>query len=222
MAKERVPERTPETDQGIVGDFNVTMYNQLQRNLRDRGWIETKSLLKAGITQGHALEVGNGPGYLGLEWLKNTHGTSLTGLDISSDMVALAQQNAVDYALADRADYVQSSGSKMPFEDSVFDAVFTNGSLHEWTDPKATFNEIWRVLCSGGRYFISDLRRDMPGVLRWFMWLMARPKVMRPGLLSSIGASYTPRELRELVKGTAIEGCKIESIVIGSILTGKK
>lgn len=214
--------RVPETDHGIVGEYDVAIYDQLQRNLRDRGWTETKAILRVGITHGHALEVGNGPGYMGLEWLKNTQGTSLTGLDISPDMVALAQRNAKEYGLESRSQYVQSSGSRMPFEEGTFDAVFTNGSLHEWAEPKATFDEIWRVLRKGGRYLISDLRRDMPALLHWFMHLMARPKMMRPGLESSIGASYTLDELRDLVEGTKIEGCKIESVAIGTILTGEK
>jgi ubiquinone/menaquinone biosynthesis C-methylase UbiE len=214
--------RVPETDHGIVGEYDVSMYDKLQRNLRNRGWIETKAILKAGITHGHALEVGSGPGYLGLEWLKNTQGTRLIGLDISADMIALAQRNAREYRLEDRAHYVNSSGSTMPFADATFDAVFTNGSLHEWAEPRATFDEICRVLRAGGRYFISDLRRDMPVLLHWFMRLIARPKVMRQGLESSIGASYTPLELRELVKGTRIEGCKIESMAIGSTLVGEK
>jgi ubiquinone/menaquinone biosynthesis C-methylase UbiE len=214
--------RVQETNDGIVGEYEVSMYDQLQRYLRDKGWIQTKAVLKAGMDHGHALELGSGPGYLGLEWLKNTHGTRLTGLDISADMVALARRNAGEYGLEDRALYVASSGSSMPFEDATFDAVFTNGSLHEWAEPRATFDEIWRVLRPGGRYFISDLRRDMPVLLRSFMWLMARPKVMRQGLDSSIRAAYTPIELRELVKGTKIEGCRIESAAIGSILTGEK
>lgn len=86
--------RVSETDHGIVGELNVSMYDQMQRNLRDRGWIETKALLKAGIISGRALEVGSGPGYLGLEWLKSTQDTTVTGLDISPDMIALAQRNA--------------------------------------------------------------------------------------------------------------------------------
>ena len=214
--------RVPETDHGIVGEFTVSMYDQMQRNLRDKGWIQTKALLKAGITSGHAMEMGSGPGYLGLEWLKNTLGTSLTGLDISPDMIALAQKNASEYALADRAHYVQGSGSSMPFDEGSFDAVFTNGSLHEWADPRATFNEIWRVLRVGGRYFISDLKRDMPVLLHWFIRLSTKPKGMRPGLETSIGASYTRSELEELVKGTRFEGCKIDSAAIGNTLTGVK
>jgi ubiquinone/menaquinone biosynthesis C-methylase UbiE len=214
--------RVLETDHGIVGEFNVSMYDQMQRNLRDRGWIETKALLRSGITSGHALEVGSGPGYLGLEWLKRTQGTSLTGLDISPDMIALARKNASQYGLENRVRYVKGSGSRMPFEDGSFEAVFANGSLHEWADPRATFDEIWRVLRAGGRYLISDLKRDMPVLLHWFIWLNTRPIEMRPGLETSINASYTRSELADLVKGTRIEGCKIEAMAIGLILTGVK
>jgi ubiquinone/menaquinone biosynthesis C-methylase UbiE len=214
--------RVPETDQGIIGEFNVSMYDHMQRNLRVRGWIETKALLKSGISSGHALEVGSGPGYLGLEWLKRTQGTSLTGLDISPDMIALAQKNAGEYGLQERVRYVRGSGSKMPFEDSSFDAVFTNGSVHEWADPRATFDEIWRVLRVGGQYFISDLKRNMPVLLHWFIRLTTKPKEMRPGLETSISASYTPAELIDLVKGTRIERCKIEPMMIGALLTGVK
>ena len=102
----------------------------------------------------------------------------LTVLDLSPDMVALAQKNAGEYGLEDRVLYIQGSGSRMPFEDGSFDAIFTNGSLHEWADPRTTFNEIWRVLRVGGQYFVSDLKRDMPALLHWFIRLNTKPKEM--------------------------------------------
>ena len=58
--------RIPETDQGIVGELNVTTYDEFHRVMRDRGWIETDLLIESGINSGHALEIGPGPGYLGL------------------------------------------------------------------------------------------------------------------------------------------------------------
>ena len=214
--------RITETDQGIQGEFNVTVYDQMQRRLRDKGWIETKELLEHGISQGYALEIGPGPGYLGLEWLKHTEGTTLKGLDISPDMIAVAERNAREYGLSQRVEYVHSSGSEVPFDGNTFDAVFTNGSLHEWSDPRSTFNEIWRVSKPGGKVFISDLRRDMFVLMRWFLWINTSPKEIRPGLTSSINASYTPDELRELIKGTRLENCVVSSNLLGVILAGAK
>jgi ubiquinone/menaquinone biosynthesis C-methylase UbiE len=89
-----VKPRIVETNEGIQGEFTVEVYDKMMRNLRDRGWIETDLILKTGITRGLSLEVGPGPGYLGLEWLKKTEGTSLRGLEISPDMIKMAEKNA--------------------------------------------------------------------------------------------------------------------------------
>jgi ubiquinone/menaquinone biosynthesis C-methylase UbiE len=214
--------RIAETDSGIEGEFTVAIYDAMQRRLRDRGWIETNDIIQSGITEGLALEIGPGPGYLGLEWLKNTEGTRLKGFDISADMIAIAERNAKEYGLSSRAEYVRSSGNKMPFDDNIFDAVFTNGSLHEWADPRNTCNEIWRVLKKGGRIFISDLRRDMFFLVKWFLYIAAKPKEIRPGLISSINAAYTPDELKDIMKDTTLANCEVVGNLIGVKIAGKK
>jgi ubiquinone/menaquinone biosynthesis C-methylase UbiE len=214
--------RVKETDQGIQGELLVETYDQFQRGMRDKGWIETKAILQAGIDHGHALELGQGPGYVGLEWLKLTRDTHLTGLDISPDMVALAGRNAQAYGLTERANYVRRTGDRFPFEDQQFDAAFTTGSLHEWEDPRGTFAELWRVLKPGGILFISDLRRDMSPFIKWFLWLGASPREIRPGLVTSINAAYCVAELEELTRGTPLQGCKITGDTFGLTLVAAK
>lgn len=214
--------RVHETDSGIQGEITVAVYNQMQRRLRDKGWIETGEIIKSGIDRGLALEVGSGPGYLGLEWLKQTEGTTLKGLDISPDMISVARANAGEYDLTDRVEYVHSGADKTPFEDETFDAVFSNGSLHEWSQPKEIFNEIWRVLKMGGRIFVSDFRRDMLFPVRWFLWLNARPKAIRPGLLTSIKAAYTGSELDDLIRATKFSNYQVSCNPLGLKLTGTK
>lgn len=215
-------QRLPETDHGIQGEFNVTTYDEMQRTLRDRGWIETNALLSHGLIHGHALEIGHGPGYLGLEWLKHTQDTTLTGLDISPDMQARAMHNAESYGLTERTEYHLGSGDRLPFADETFDAVFTNGSLHEWVNPRGTFNEIWRVLKPDGRYFISDLRRDMNPLVQGFLWLGTKPASIRPGLLTSIYAAYTPGELKEMLAGTHLTKSQVENNPVGISIYGLK
>jgi ubiquinone/menaquinone biosynthesis C-methylase UbiE len=156
MAKPRVVE----TNHGIVGKEIAKAYDISMRHLRDKGRLQTDSILKSRIDLGSVLEIGPGPGYEGLEWLNKTEDTTLKGLDISKEMTALAMKNAQDYELTDRAKYFLGDASSIPFEDGYFDAVFSTNSLHEWALPMQTFDEIHRVLRPGGRYFISDLRRD--------------------------------------------------------------
>jgi len=214
--------RIPETDHGIQGEVTVAHYDQMQRRLRDRGWIETRALLQSGITRGHALEIGPGPGYLGLEWLKLTQGTTLTGLDVSPDMQALATRNAQTYGLAGRAQYQPGSCDNLPFADNTFDAVFSNGSLHEWATPCRAFDEIWRVLKPGGLYFISDLRRDMSRVIRAFLWISVQPASIRPWLLTSIDAAYTAQELSSLSEETLLNHAGISADAFGVSFSGVK
>jgi ubiquinone/menaquinone biosynthesis C-methylase UbiE len=209
--------RIPETSHGIQGALTVKIYDQMQRRLRDKGWIETREIIKAGISRGLALEIGPGPGYLGLEWLKRTQGTTLRGLDISADMIAVAERNARAYKLSDRVEYVHSSGARVSF-----DGVFTASSLHEWSEPRETLHEIWRVLKGGGRLFISDFRRDMFPLLKWCLWLIARPKAIRPGLLTSINASYTRKEVETLLTESRFEDFRISCNPMGlQIATSK-
>lgn len=214
--------RIIETDHGIQGEITVAQYDQMQRSFRDKGWMETKALLDSGITAGSALEIGHGPGYLGLEWLKCTDATTLIGLDISPDMSTLAQRNACAYGLDGRSEYRLGDCNHLPFPDQTFDAVFSNGSLHEWAEPEAAFNEIWRVLKPGGKYFISDLRRDMNIFVLGFLWLGVRPIAMRPGLLTSVGAAYVPTELRELLAKTHLKKANVSANAIGVEISGMK
>jgi ubiquinone/menaquinone biosynthesis C-methylase UbiE len=191
------------------------MYNEMQRRHRDNGWIPVQAMIDAKIDQGRALEIGPGPGFLGLEWLKRTNQTELIGVDISQDMVVVAQQNAREYGLVDRARYVLGAGQRLPFESKFFDAVFTAGSLHEWEDPRETLCEIARVLKPGGRCFIDDFRRDMSPFARWFLWIMAKPAALRAGLVSSINAAYTASELRLLLDQTPLKSAKIVEQALG-------
>ena len=215
-----VKSRVKETDEGIQDPFDVDVYDRMMRRLRDRGWMATKDILKSGITSGNVLELGPGPGYLGLEWLKRTENTRLTGLDISPAMIKIAEKNAGEYGFQDRVIYTKGNAIQMPFEDDTFDAVFSNGSLHEWEKPGKVFDEIGRVLKPGGKFCITDLRRDMNPVLKFFMKLMAKPKTMRSGLISSINASYIRDEIKELLKSTKLNQFVVKKNPIGLRIVG--
>ena len=217
-----VKPRVTETDQGIQGEFDVRIYDSMMRRMRDKGWIETDLILKAEIKQGLALEIGPGPGYLGLEWLKKTEGTSLKALEISPEMIMIAEKNAKDYGLEARVDSIEGNSQEMLFEDNMFDSIFTNGSLHEWAQPERVFNEVYRVLKPRGKYCISDLRRDMNPLVKWFMKSVTKPKEIKPGLTSSINASYTVEEIEAILEGSNLKGYQVSKVTMGLIITGEK
>jgi ubiquinone/menaquinone biosynthesis C-methylase UbiE len=214
--------RVIETGEGIQGDFNVITYDKMQRRLRDKGWIETNRVIAFGIDSGLALEIGPGPGYLGLEWLKKTTNTNLKCVEISGDMIKIAEKNTKEYHFTDRVEYKEGKAEVIPFSDNMFDAVFTNGSLHEWPDPMKAFNEIYRVLKRGGKFFISDLRRDMNPFMAYFLKINSQPKEIRPGLISSIHAAYTKEEIVVLLNKTPLKNAVVSKNMIGIEIKGDK
>ncbi len=197
-----VKNRIPETDEGIQGAASCIQYDEMQRAFRDKGWLKTGDIIGAGIGEGLCLEIGPGPGYLGLEWLAQTHDTRLIGLEISPAMIAQAEKNAAIYGLSDRVSYEIGDVHSLPFADERFTGVFSNGSLHEWQDPGRAFAEITRVLQPKGIMFISDLKRNINPLLRAFMKATTRPKEIAPFFISSVNAAYTKNEMEEILSAS--------------------
>jgi len=218
-----VKERIPETDHGIEGEILVSDYDLFQRKMRDKGYIETDDIIKSGINKGTALEIGPGPGYLGLEWLKKTENTNLFWLEISEDMKKIGEKNIREYGFKNRVDYVIADATKkFPFENDKYDAVFSNGSLHEWANPVEVFNEVYRVLKKGGKFFVSDLKRNISFLLLFIMKIMTKNRSMKQGLITSVQAAYIKPEIIELLNKTKINNFEIKENPFGIIITGVK
>ena len=205
--------------------------NAMARRMRDKGWylvnfprfLATVPILVAsGINSGNALEIGPGPGYLGLEWLRNTNDTTLTGLDICPDMIEIAKHNAAEYEFTDRVRYLLADASDMPFENNQFDCVFSSASLHEWANPKLIMNEISRVLKPGGSYYITDLRRCMSWAWKLAVWLLARPREVRPYFIASVNESYMLKEVKDIMRDTLLWNSTVSKALYGLAIKGQK
>jgi len=213
--------RVPETEEGIQDEYTVEIYDEMQRNMRDAGHLPAGEYVKGGVDSGEVLEIGPGPGYTGLEWLKATENTKLTCVEISPEMISVAEKNAADYGLSERVKYVEGNAMSIPLGDNLFDAVFSNGSMHEWEDPVAVFDEIARVLKPGGLYCITDLRRDLSEEVYGYMYNACSPEEIRPGFKSSVMAAYTPGELETLLAGSKLSGWNVIGHPYGLVITGR-
>jgi ubiquinone/menaquinone biosynthesis C-methylase UbiE len=115
--------------------------------------------LVAACSSGTALEVGSGPGRLAVEMAGFAPELQITGLDITPDMVDMANRRAMEAGVAGRVRFEVGDVGAMPFDDSQFDLVVSTFSMHHWPDPARGMAEIQRVLKPGGVGYIYDLSR---------------------------------------------------------------
>jgi ubiquinone/menaquinone biosynthesis C-methylase UbiE len=105
------------------------------------------------------LEVAPGPGYTAIA-LARLGDYSITGLDISRSFVRIATENANRSGV--QIDFRHGDVAQMPFAADSFDFVFCKAAFKNFPAPVAALDEIHRVLRSGGRVSIFDLRKDAP------------------------------------------------------------
>jgi ubiquinone/menaquinone biosynthesis C-methylase UbiE len=151
---------------------------------------------------GLVLEIGPGPGYSSIELAKLVEHVQVVCLDASRTMIEIARRHVEEEGLAERITFREGVAHRLPFPDERFDLVFSSGSLHEWREASKAFQEMHRVLKSGGRVRVTDLRRDanreaLDGLAR------AIPSaLMRWGLRHSVAEAYTRQGLVELLSQT--------------------
>ena len=139
-------ERTPEPEvmddpEGVEAYTNSAAQAYLERI--DRTFVD--DALSLGVTQGHALDIGTGPGLIPIMLAARAPGLRLTGVDLSEPMLQKARNAAEAAGVADRLDFRLGDAKSLPFSERSFDLVLCNSLLHHLPAPLALLNEISRV-----------------------------------------------------------------------------
>jgi ubiquinone/menaquinone biosynthesis C-methylase UbiE len=111
-------------------------------------------LIEAVPEDAQVLDVGTGPGVLLVELAGRRPDLRLTGVDLSTDMVAAAQRNVGEFG--DRVSVRVGDAADLPFPNDSFDVVVTSLSMHHWDHPADAVPELARVLRTGGRLHVYD------------------------------------------------------------------
>jgi len=166
---------------------------------------------------GVLLEIGGGPGHLALELGRRARNLQITMMDLSGDMVQMAESRIHNAGLGQQVKVVLGDAKDVPFPDSSFDYVLSLGSLHHWKAPDLVLNEIYRVLKPGGKAWIYDIRREMSeGDLELVRQKV--PSLLRPffelGMVGSWRASFTEGQIRDLVSSSPFSQAEIRPLVV--------
>lgn len=116
--------------------------------------IAEQILDHTGVRRGMCLDIGCGPGYLGIELARKSD-LGLCFLDQSADMLEILAENLLENEMTGRARTILADAEDIPLPDESVDLAVSRGSVFFWDDHVAAFGEIHRVLTPGGLTFIG-------------------------------------------------------------------
>jgi demethylmenaquinone methyltransferase/2-methoxy-6-polyprenyl-1,4-benzoquinol methylase len=164
----------------------------------DRLWRKT-ALKALDISPGdEVLDIASGTGDMAVLAL-DRHDCRVTGIDLSRQMLRLAQAKACSHGQETRFRVLQGDALVMPFPDNTFHRAVTSFGIRNVHDIDNFLGEVRRVLRPGGRFAILEF--SLPGVqpFRWvyslyLSWVLP----FFGGIISRDFASY--RYLRDSIR----------------------
>ncbi|KUK60966.1 MAG: Methyltransferase type 11 [Methanoculleus marisnigri] len=132
--------------------------------------IAQQVIERCGISCGRCLDVGSGPGSLGIA-LAQASDLAVTLLDSSLEMIAIAEGNVREAGLSARVALLEGDVHEIPLPDGSVDLAVSRGSIFFWEDLARAFSEIHRVLAPGGRTYVgggfgtADLRNAVAATM---------------------------------------------------------
>jgi len=156
------------------------MYGKFPKYVKSLGAIE------------NCLEIGSGPATLTAMVAERNPNLHITAVDISSDMVAVAQEYVEEKKLQDRIRLIvaDAADSSAIGELGQFDLVYSFFSLHHWDDPEKVICNLLKATADKGVLYIHDFKRV------W--WTRCLP--LDTGEINAMRAAYTSHEIGALLR----------------------
>ncbi|MFP6772234.1 MAG: methyltransferase domain-containing protein [Alphaproteobacteria bacterium] len=102
------------------------------------------------------LDIGSGVGGPA-RFVARTYGCRVVGIDLTAEFCAVAERLTQAVGLSGKVRFEQASATNLPFDDSRFQAAYSQNVSMNIADKGAMFGEAYRVLCPGGVFALSEL-----------------------------------------------------------------
>jgi ubiquinone/menaquinone biosynthesis C-methylase UbiE len=195
---------TPIGKQKRVWDKNAPSYDK-QIAFFERNWIAGARDWLGERAHGRVLEVAIGTGR-NLPYYRPD--TTITGIELSPAMLALARERAAD--LGRQVDLREGDAEHLPFDDASFGTVVCALSLCTIPNPAAAIREMERVLVGGGTLLLVDHIGSSWPPIRAVQWLAERITIR------ASGEHFTRRQL-PLVQAAGFQIIETERLKAGTV-----
>jgi len=191
-----------QTQGAIMGVERAREYAEKHKKYAGMMYGDLLRTIKANNITGRCLDVGAGPGLLAGMVANENPGVTITAVDLSPDMAAVANEYIREEGLEGRLSYVvgDAADENLLEELGKFELVYSTFSLHHWRDPERTIRNLWKAVADNGMLYLYDFRR-----VRWLCSLPLKLNEMK-----SMRASFTPREIGDILKREGLTRYRIK------------
>jgi ubiquinone/menaquinone biosynthesis C-methylase UbiE len=195
---------TPSARQKRIWDKAAPRYDR-QIAFFERNWFSGGREWLGERARGRVLEVAVGTGR-SLPYYPA--GVTVTGIELSPAMLAIARQRAAD--LGRDVTLREADAEHLPFDDASFDTVTCALALCTIPSPAAAIGEMRRVLAPGGRLLLLDHTGSTWPPLYAAQWLAERITIR------TAGEHFTRRQL-PLVTAVGFQVVETERLKAGTV-----
>lgn len=161
-----------------------------------------KALIGVRGFEGHALDLGCGPGDISCRFARAYPSARVDALDGSRAMLDYAE-SMIPSELSARVRFIHGKLPTVSLPRSRYDLIFSNSLLHHLPEPQALWHFIRRYAGNGASIAVMDLFR--PQSVRQAKEIVERYAVTEPEILQrdfyhSLLAAFTPEEIEEQLR----------------------
>ena len=172
-------------------------YAQADFEKENQGFVDRFRDYFPDFSDGHALDLGCGPGDIPIRFAQAFPACRVTGVDASAPMVRLAEEAVQNAGLSDRITFRCER-----FQDlagtNIVDAAISNSLLHHVPNPLQFWHKLRLAVKPGSPVLVMDLLRpDSPEEAQAIVdrYASGAPDILRRDFYNSLLAAFTEDEI---------------------------